>query len=151
MIGVGGRLLAEAFDLARQRMPRLNLVAPDQDPAAYATADLLVFADVRDGFCQPILEAQASGLAVLAAECGGAAELIESGRSGCLVAPDAHAIATALVGLAKRATLRERLATGGLLAAHERTWERSLQQLAEIYRATRAEPPAARTELSRAA
>ncbi len=141
VVGGGGHLLAEAFELARDRMPRLHLVASDGDPAVYATADLLVFADVRDGFCQPILEAQASGLPVLAVESDRAAELVESGRSGCLVPPDAQALATALVGLAKRATLRERLATGGLLAARERTWERSLAQLAEIYAAARAEPP----------
>jgi glycosyltransferase involved in cell wall biosynthesis len=143
VIGVGGRLLAEAFEEARELMPRLQLVAPDADAAVYATADLLVFADVRDGFCQPILDAQASGLAVLAAESDGAAKLIESGRSGCLVPPYPQAIATALVGLAKRATLRERLATGGLLAAREQTCERSLSQLASIYAAARTEAPAA--------
>ncbi len=144
VVGVGCGLLSEAFELARDRMPQLHLVPASGDPRVYATADLFVFAQDGDAYCQPIIEAQASGLPVLAVESGGAAELIESGRSGCLVPADAQALATALIGLARRATLRERLATGGLLAVRERTWERSLARLAEIYAAARAEPPVQR-------
>jgi glycosyltransferase involved in cell wall biosynthesis len=70
---------------------------------------------------------------VLAVDAGGPADLIESGRSGCLVAPSAEALAEALHGLARREAIRERLATGGLVAVRERTWERSLRALAEGY------------------
>ncbi len=151
-------LLADAFLLARRHDPRLHLcpgrararaaalrrrlgnaatflgwVGGDPLARAYASADLFMFASMTDTFGQVILEAQASGLPVLAVDAGGPADLIESGRSGCLVAPSAEALAEALHGLARREAIRERLATGGLVAVRERTWERSLRQLAEGY------------------
>ena len=152
----GLELLCESFLIARDRDPRLHLVLAGTGPEheqlrarlgaaatflgwvegdalarAYASADLLVFPSATDTFGQVILEAQASGLPVLAVDAGGAAELIETGRSGCLVPPEPQALADAVRGLARRAAIRDRLATGGLLAVRSRTWERSLAQLAD--------------------
>jgi glycosyltransferase involved in cell wall biosynthesis len=118
----------------------LGWVDGEELARTYASADLFIFASTTDTFGQVILEAQASGLPVLAVDAGGPADLIESGRSGCLVEPDAEALADALRGLARRESLRERLATGGLVAVRERTWERSLGQLAEGYSLALAEP-----------
>jgi glycosyltransferase involved in cell wall biosynthesis len=154
----GTDLLADAFQIAHDREPRLHLVlagagpeeqrlrarlrstasflgwlAPEQLARVYASADLLVFPSAVDTFGRVVLEAQASGLPVLAVDGGGAVELIESGRSGCLVPADPHALAGAIRGLARRAALQDRLATGGLLAVARRSWERSLQQLASGY------------------
>lgn len=150
--GVG--LLADAFLLAHDRDPRLHLVLAgrgieeerlrhrlggaatflgwldrDEFPRTLASAELLVLASTAETFGRIVLEAQASGLPVLAVNAGAAAELIESGRSGCLVEPSEPALAEAIRWLARRATLRERLATGGLLAVRQRTWERSLAGL----------------------
>ena len=166
-------LLTDAFQLAHERDPRLHLVlaGPGPDEAelrrrlggtatfrgpldgntlaqAYASADLLVCPNA-DGYGQPILDAQASGLAVLAVGDGAAAELIQSGRNGCLVPASTLALAEAMRSLARRATLRERLATGGLLAARERTWERSLRQLAAAW--SDALAPDAASEVAHAA
>jgi glycosyltransferase involved in cell wall biosynthesis len=85
-----------------------------------------------------ILEAQASGLPVVAVAAGGPAELIEDGRSGTLVPPDARTVASVLISLMGSRAARERLSSGGLAAVKERTWERSLQRLAEGYRTTMA-------------
>ncbi|MDQ6779420.1 MAG: glycosyltransferase, partial [Actinomycetota bacterium] len=151
-------LLAEAFLIARDHDPRLHLVLAGRGPEeeslrrrlgsaatflgwvegdrlaqVYASADLFMFASTTDTFGQVILEAQASGLPVLAVDAGGPAELIEDGRSGCLVAPEPESLAGALRGLARREAIRERLATGGLLAVGERSWQRSLDQLADGY------------------
>ena len=101
-----------------------------------------MFPSETDAFAQAVLEAQASGLPVLAVDTGGAAELIENGRSGCLVAPDPAALGSAIRGLARRAALQDRLATGGLMAVRERTWERSLAQLAAGYARALGEPRA---------
>jgi glycosyltransferase involved in cell wall biosynthesis/predicted metal-dependent phosphoesterase TrpH len=154
----GVDLLAEAFLTARDRDPRLHLVlagrGPEEDalrqrlgdaatflgwvegdelPRVYASADLFMFASTTDTFGQVILEAQASGLPVLAVDAGGPADLIEDGRSGCLVPAQPGALADALRGLARREAIRERLSTGGLLAVRERSWNRSLAQLADGY------------------
>jgi len=152
----GVDLLADAFLLARERDPRLHLVVAgagpregalrerlgahatflgwlegDALPRAYASADLFCFASRTDTFGQVVLEAQASGLAVVAVAAGGPAELVLDGRSGLLCASEANALADALCGLARSRRARERLARGGISAARTRTWKRSLQQLAD--------------------
>lgn len=153
-------LLAESFLLARDRDPRrLHLVLAGHGPEVrklrarlanaatflggveadvlarlYASADLLVFTSSGDPFCHVILEAQAGGLPVLAVDAVGPADLIESGRSGCLVPPDPEALASALRSLARRPAVRDRLSTGGLLSARARGWQRSLEQLAAGWR-----------------
>lgn len=85
-----------------------------------AQADLLVSPTTSADTASTIIEAQASGLPVLAVDGGDAAGLIENGRSGFLVPDDHAAFADAIRWLSRRATLRERLATGGLLAAGAR-------------------------------
>ena len=155
----GVDLLAEAFLAAQRRDPRLHLVlaggGPEQDQLrarlgdhatflgwlggqdlarAYASADLFAFASATDTFGQVILEAQASGLPVVAVAEGGPASLIEHGETGLLTAPDAGAIAEALVSLAGDERRRQRLAATALAAVRERTWEASLDRLAAGYR-----------------
>ena len=48
---------------------------------AYADADLFLFCSQTDTFGQVVLEAQASGLPVVAVDAGGPSELIDSGRT----------------------------------------------------------------------
>jgi glycosyltransferase involved in cell wall biosynthesis/predicted metal-dependent phosphoesterase TrpH len=155
----GAALLADAFLAARRRDPRLHLVlagggaeeealrerlAPhatflgwlerDELARVYASADLFLFASATDTFGQVVLEAQASGLPVVAVAQGGPLALIRDGVSGRLCAPDADALAGALLQIAASPSLRSRLVAGGRAAAEQRTWERSLTQLADGYR-----------------
>jgi len=155
----GADLLAEAFLRAREHDPRLRLVlvggGPEQErlrervgqaacfrgwlegehlARAYACADLFLFPSRTDTFGQVVLEAQASGLPVVAVAEGGPLSLIEQRVSGLLSAPDAAALADAVLELAAAPRLRERLARGGLAAVRERTWERALQRLGDGYR-----------------
>ena len=93
-------------------------------------------------FGQVVLEAQASGLPVVAVSAGGPAELIDSGRTGMLCPASASALADAVAGLAASPRARERLAHGGLAAVRERTWEASLAALgAGWMRALATAPP----------
>jgi len=154
----GAGLLVEAFGAAMAEEPRLHLVlaggGPEQElvrgrvgadatflgwlegaelARAYASADVFVFPSSTDTFGQVILEAQASGLPVLAVGAGGPLTLLEDGVSGLLRAADPTDMAGGLIELAASPLLREGLAKGGLKAARERTWDRALQRLGDGY------------------
>ncbi len=163
----GAELLAETFVAARERDPRLHLVlaggGPEQDRVrervgphasllgwlqgaelarAYASADVFFFPSATDTFGQVILEAQASGLPVLAVAAGGPLELVQDDVTGLLRNADSGQLANALVALAGSSALRERLAQAALVAVRERTWERALERLAAGYRRALDDPSA---------
>ena len=60
----------------------LGWLEGDELARAYADADLFLFCSQTDTFGQVVLEAQASGLPVVAVDAGGPSELIADGRSG---------------------------------------------------------------------
>ncbi len=154
----GAEVLADAFLEARRREPRLHLViaggGPEQ-PAlearlgsaatflgwlegtdlarAYASADVFFFPSATDTFGQVILEAQASGLPVISVAQGGPLSLIEQRVTGLLCPADAGVLADALCELAGSPLLRERLSVAALNAVGRRTWEQTLERLAEGY------------------
>ena len=80
-----------------------------------------------------MLEAQASGLPVIAVDAGGPPSLVRDGVSGLLRPPEADALAGAVLELAAAPVWRDRLARGGLAATRGRTWERALGRLAAGY------------------
>jgi len=154
----GADLLAEAFLAARARDERLHLVLAGGGPEeaalrtrlgeaatflgwlegealaqAYADADLFLFASRTDTFGQVLLEAQASGLPIVAVAEGGPCSIIQDGLSGLLRPPDAAALAEGVLALAGDTALRERLARGGRRAVADRTWDRALRRLAHGY------------------
>jgi glycosyltransferase involved in cell wall biosynthesis/predicted metal-dependent phosphoesterase TrpH len=155
----GVRLLADAFELAHARDHRLHLVLAGGGPeekslrrrlgdratflgwlegdalaGAYASSDVFLFPSATDTFGQVVVEAQASGLPVLAVDEGGPRSLVRDGVTGLLRPADAHALAAALTGLAGDPAGRARLAAAGLEAARERTWARALERLAAGWR-----------------
>jgi glycosyltransferase involved in cell wall biosynthesis/predicted metal-dependent phosphoesterase TrpH len=154
----GVDLLADAFLAARERDQRLHLCLAGGGPEegmlrdrlgghatflgwlegdalarAYAAADVFLFASATDTFGQVLLEAQASGLPVVAVAVGGPCSIVEDGVTGLLRAPDAGALAEAVTSLAAAPLLRERLAVAALGAVRDRTWERALGRLAQGY------------------
>ncbi len=109
---------------------------------AYASADLFCFPSRTDTFGQVILEAQASGLPVVAVAEGGPRQLVENGVTGLLRPARADAIADALVRLAASPERRRRLADAARQEVAARTWERSMERLAAGYRRA-LDPPVA--------
>lgn len=160
-------LLAEGFLTARERDPRLHLVVAGGGPeeaalrarlgaaatflgwqsgeelaASFASADLFLFCSQTDTFGQVLLEAQASGLPVVAVAAGASVELIQHRWSGWLASPDAPSVADVLTLLADAPVDREHLAAGGLAAARARNWQASLDRLADGYASVLTPPPA---------
>jgi glycosyltransferase involved in cell wall biosynthesis len=109
---------------------------------AYASADAFLFASRTDTFGQVILEAQASGLAVVAVSEGGPTSLIADGETGLLAPADRDQLAERLVTLVNSPLLRERIRKAALAVVRERTWEASLQRLATGYRSALLRAPA---------
>ena len=79
-----GRPRGGALEPGSARRRRSRLARGRRARRAYAAADLFRFCSQTDTFGQVVLEAQASGLPVVAVAAGGLAELIEDARSGVL-------------------------------------------------------------------
>jgi glycosyltransferase involved in cell wall biosynthesis/predicted metal-dependent phosphoesterase TrpH len=170
----GADLLADAFLAARERDPRLHMVlaggGPEEDALrarlglhatflgwqegdalarTYASADVFLFASRTDTFGQVLLEAQASGLPVVAVAEGGPCSIVEDGVTGLLRPAQPASLAAAVLEVAGSELLRERLTRAALAGVRERTWERALGRLADGYH--RALGVAAGARLARAA
>jgi glycosyltransferase involved in cell wall biosynthesis/predicted metal-dependent phosphoesterase TrpH len=164
----GADLLADSFLAARKRDPRLHLVlagggpeeemlrerlgehatflgwlSGDELARAYASADIFLFASRTDTFGQVLLEAQASGLPVVAVAEGGPLSLVHHGETGLLCPPDAPALAAAVVELAAKPQRGEDLAAAALAEVRTRTWDAALERLADGYRRALGDPQAA--------
>ena len=169
----GVDLLADAFLAARARDPRLHLVLAGGGPEeqalrerlgdhatflgwqhgadlapVYASADVFLFASRTDTFGQVVIEAQASGLPVVAVAEGGPTSLIDAGETGLLAPADPQALADALIQVVENPLLGERLRRTALQSVRTRTWEAALGRLGEGYRRTLARGPLAAREVA---
>jgi glycosyltransferase involved in cell wall biosynthesis len=119
----------------------------DHPEGYYRLADVFVSASRYESFGQAILEAMSSGVPVVALKNSpptvrvAAGEIVEDGRSGCLVAEDAEALGAAVGRLLSDEGLRRRLAAAGREVCRTRfTWERHLEGILGPAEARRARP-----------
>ncbi len=100
-----------------------------------AAADVVVHSSISpEPFGLVIAEALAEGKPVVAFDEGGPAEMIESGRSGRLVAPgDVEAMAEAIDELLRRPELRARIADGARQRARHFSVEAMLRRMQFVY------------------
>lgn len=102
-------------------------------PVLYAGARLFCFPSHYEGFGLPVLEAMASGVAVLSSN---AACMPEVGGPACrYVAPDdADAWQAAIAELLESDVLCRQLGDAGLLRSRQFSWQRVAEQTAAVYR-----------------
>ena len=108
---------------------------------------MFVFPSATDTFGQVVLEAQASGVPVLAVDAGGPRSLIEHRVSGLLCPPEPQAMGEALLELARSPLLRERIAISRGRGGAQAHLGAALERLADGYRAA-LEPAAMQAPLA---
>ena len=132
----GGDAIAPYMDIGSDPAEReaIKLARNCERLAAAGPADIFLFASRTDTFGQVLLEAQASGLPVVAVAEGGPTSLVRHGDTGLLCPPDAHALANAVAELAAAPQRRAALASAALTEVRSRTWDAALARLADGYR-----------------
>lgn len=106
----------------------------------YASADVFVFPSTTETFGNVILEAFASGLPVVAADKGGARDLIRAGENGLLARPgDAEHLAAQIHALLARPSLLTQLGCGAVVSAARYQWPVVNRRLLDGYRRVLAE------------
>jgi glycosyltransferase involved in cell wall biosynthesis len=99
----------------------------------YASGDIFVFPSLSETFGNVILEAQASGLPVVAFEDKAVMERVRHGQDGLLV-PITGDLTEPLVSLCQDQSLRMRLATAARVTAEAQDWKPIFDELEERYR-----------------
>ena len=120
------------FARARVEVRELGTVPDEAMPGVYRTADVLAFVSTTEGFGVPILEANASGLAVVTSDldphrdvAGGAARLVDPA--------DPASVRTGLQAVLDDDAYRRHLTQAGLLNAAAYAPKRIAAAYAEIY------------------
>jgi glycosyltransferase involved in cell wall biosynthesis len=105
-------------------------VDQDELPAYYAAADVFVFPTLDDPFGIALLEAAASGLALIASEHAGATvDFVEDGESGLVFDPhDEHALAELIAKVADSPKLVFNLGLAAYNIARLRTPDRTAEK-----------------------
>jgi glycosyltransferase involved in cell wall biosynthesis len=106
----------------------------EQLAAAYASADAFVYASETETMGNVVLEAMASGCAVVAPRAGGIPNLVNHGADGFLYRPSdaTDAIQWTRTVLTDPA-LRSRIGAAARLAIEERNWEQSIGRVRQAY------------------
>lgn len=100
----------------------------------YSLCDLFVLPSTWESFGFVLLEAMASGKAIVASDIPGISDHIRHGETGWKVPPrDSEALAGAIAHLLRDDSLREGLARAAFNVSQEYSWERMARETADIY------------------
>lgn len=119
-----------------QNIPNIQFIGPVQDvdlPALYSGADLFVFPSIYEGFGLPVLEAMASGTAVI---CSNTSSLPEVGGNAVLYI-DPHKveqIGEQIIKMIQDEELREAYRQKGLVQAKKFSWHNTAVSTLKLYR-----------------
>ncbi|MBG9544726.1 hypothetical protein ABE29_18770 [Cytobacillus firmus] len=115
------------------------VVSPSQKELAdiYRESSILLFASWYEGFGMPPLEAMASGVAVVATNCGGVESYAVNGKNALLFEPgDYKGITTGLLYLLKNKEFRQQMAEEGRKTALEFSLDKGIKLLEQYLYST---------------
>lgn len=122
----------------------LGHVAEEALPAIYQGASLFLYPTLYEGFGLPVIEAMASGVAVITSN-GSALKEIAEGYAHLVDPLDVQAIADAIAYCMTDVDHREALAKLGRRRAEDFRWKRTAEKTLEIYRSVLASPQESKT------
>ena len=136
LVGAGPARAEVAAALAGTPHRLLGPMAGEELAAAYASADVFCLPSATETFGQVVTEAAASALPAVVIARGGAAELVDDGRTGLLVGPDDPvALAAALAVLHDNPAIRDRMGARARAVAKGRPgWDAVFRELVDGYR-----------------
>jgi glycosyltransferase involved in cell wall biosynthesis len=112
----------------------LGPVRDEDIPALYNAVDLLLFPSLYEGFGWPPLEAMASGTPVVCSRAGSLSEVV--GDAALTADPeDIEALSWHAATALTDRHIRPKLIDRGLERAREFTWDRTAEQIMQVYRA----------------
>lgn len=128
--GIGGRI---EWLGARSRA---QVIGAYQQADIFVLASKIIKSGDRDGLPNVLMEAQALGVACVATDVSAIPELIDSGRTGLLVAPrDVRGLAAALERLIRNPSERQTIAAAGLRNTRDRfSCEPGIDRMARLLR-----------------
>lgn len=101
----------------------------------YASCDIFVCPSSTETFGNVVLEAMTSGLAVIGADAGGIKEIIRHKHNGLkFKAKDAGQLYDCMAELMENRNLREYLKVNGIKFGRNRSWDKIIGGLVDIYR-----------------
>jgi phosphatidylinositol alpha 1,6-mannosyltransferase len=107
--------------------------------AFYASCDVIAFPSHTDTFGNVLLEAMASGLAIVVADTPASREVLDDGNAGISFPPDdAPVLAARILALSMSPSYRHALARSALAAARRRSWDGVFDELLAAYQSVRA-------------
>jgi glycosyltransferase involved in cell wall biosynthesis len=131
--GPAGAEVRSAFATLGPRAHLIGRVEENELPGIYAGCDLYVWPAVREAYGLAMLEAQASGLPVVAGAEGGVAEVLQDGVTGVLILRrDRRLFAAAVTHLLHAPAHRARMAeAAAAFVARERSLDRAASLLSD--------------------
>ena len=131
------RILHAVADAGLEEHVQLVERAPSREVARRLQGShVYLLPSLDEGLPTVVLEAMASGVPVVATDCGGVSEAVTDGVEGFLVPPrDAEALAAALTRLWREPELRQRMGEAGRRTATSRfSLARHLDEFHSLYR-----------------
>ena len=130
-----GALRELAANLGLRNVTFAGRVSPAEIWRYYAEADIYVQTPDIDNMPSSVLEAYASGCAVVASDAGGVPAILRDGQDGLLVGcNDPQATADAILRLLNEPALADRLTASARAACEQYGWTRVRAQWLALYR-----------------